>query len=139
MFKLDQQEFIQYRIEFTNSLTNYAHEIVGETMQPFDGEFDGDWDQLKIDCEDRIEEACERECIYTSDNYKLVQFMQNWFSEEVDEAEEHWAEYGFVFDNLDTYMTQLAYIIWRGHLHAAVDNRIEELESRTEARARHES
>lgn len=136
MFKLDQQEFIKYRVDFTNTLTNYAHEIVGETMQR-DGEFDGDWDQLADDCIDQIDEAADRECIYTSDNYRVVMFMQQWFSEEVDEAEQHWQDCGFVFENLDTYMTQLAYFIWRGHIHAAVTNRIEEMQSLTEARERH--
>ena len=29
MFKLDQKEFIAFRVEFQNTLTNYAHEIVG--------------------------------------------------------------------------------------------------------------
>jgi hypothetical protein len=134
MFKLDQKEFIAYRVEFQNAVTNHAHEIVGETMQS-DGEFNGDWDQLKDDCIDAIYEAADREAIYTSDNYKVVQFMQQWFSEEVDEAEQRVAECGFVFENLDTYMTQLAYFIWQGHIHAAVTDRIEELEQRAQEAA----
>lgn len=132
MFKLDQQAFIAFRVEFQNTLTNYAHEIVGETMQK-DGEFDGDWDEVACGCEDLISEAADRECIYTSDNYKVVQFMQQWFSEEVDEAEQHWQDCGFVFDNLDNYMTQLAYFIWHGHICAAVTRRIDELQEREAA------
>lgn len=132
MFKLDQKEFIAFRVEFQNALTNHAHEIVGETMQK-DGEFDGDWDQLADDCIEFIDDAADRECIYTSDNYKIVQFMQQWFVEEVDEAEQHWQDCGFDFQDLDTYMTQLAYFIWRGHIHAAVTDRIEELQEREAA------
>ena len=132
MFKLDQKEFIAFRVEFQNALTNHTHEIVGETMQK-DGEFDGDWDQLADDCIEFIDDAADRECIYTSDNYKIVQFMQQWFVEEVDEAEQHWHDCGFDFQDLDTYMTQLAYFIWRGHIHAAVTDRIEELQEREAA------
>ena len=132
MFKLDQKEFIAFRVDFQNALINHAHEIVGETMQK-DGEFDGDWDELACDCIELIDQAADRECIYTADNYKTVQFMQQWFSEEVDDAEQQWQDCGFVFENLDTYMTQIAYFIWHGHLHAAVTNRIEELQEREAA------
>ena len=42
--------------------------------------------------------------------------MQQWFCEEVDEAEQRFEDCGFVFENLDTYMTQIAYFIWQSHI-----------------------
>lgn len=134
MFKIDQKEFIEFRVEFQNALTNYAHEIVGETMQA-DGEFDGDWDGLRDDCRDQVHHAADRECIYHSDNYKTVQFFQQWFSEEVDEAEQRFDEYGMTFQGLDHYMGALAYFIWESHIEAAVSNRIDELQERAEKEA----
>lgn len=136
MFRLDQQEFIKYRVDFQNTLTNYAHEIVGETMQA-DGEFDGDWDSLRDECRDQIWHAAERECIYTADCYKVVQFFQHWDSCEIDEAEQTIEDRGGFFGvkTLDDMHIQLAYALWEAHLEAAVSNRIDELQERAEKEA----
>ena len=136
MFKIDQKEFIAFRVEFQNTLTNYAHEIVAEAMD-VDGDFNchNDYDSLRDTARDLIHPAADREVIYTADNYKTVQFMQQWFCEEVDEAEQRFEDYGMTFQGLDHYMSALAYFIWESHIDAAVTNRIDELEARAEEAA----
>lgn len=129
MFKLDQKEFIKFRVDFQKRLTWLADEIVTDAV--------GEHDSLNPMCEDkedffdsvfdRVTEECVRECIYTSDNHNLVQFFQTWDFEEVDEAEQRFQEYGHVFTGLDDLMGTLAYILWENHLTAAVQLRIDDL------------
>lgn len=134
MFKLDQQEFISFRVGFQKRLVDIAEEIVSTSMD-VDGDFNcfHNWDSLRETARDLVHQEADRECIYTSDNYKLVQFMQQWFSEEVDEAEERFVEYCFTFQGLDHYMSALAYFIWESHIECAVEQRINELQQLTEA------
>lgn len=124
MFKLDHQEFINFRVNFQKRLTDLADEIVTDA-EPVDA--DTDKEELFDAVFDRISEECERETIYTADNYNLVQFFQTYDFEEVDEAEARFQEFGHVFTGLDDLMTTLAYILWENHLIAAVQLRIDDL------------
>lgn len=136
MFKLDQKEFIAYRVGFQKRLTDIAEEIV-TTSVDVDGDFNcfHNFDSLRETASDMVHQEADREVIYTADNYKVVQFMQQWFSEEVDEAEQRFEDYGMTFQGLDHYMSALAYFIWEGHIQAAVTNRIDELEKIAEEAA----
>ena len=122
MFTLDRNEFIKFRVDFQKRLTDLADEIVTDT--DVDGQSKEDFFDSVFE---RLAEECFRECIYTSDNYKLVQFFQTWDFEEVDEAERRFEEFGHVYTGLDDLMNTLAYILWENHLTAAVQLRIDDL------------
>ena len=101
MFKLDHQEWVAYRVEFQKRLTDIADEIVC-------GQVDAGADLSEIDKYDLFEECFEiicqeadRECIYTSDCYKVVQFFQQYDIDEVYEAEQRLEEICFVYKGLD--------------------------------------
>lgn len=136
MFKLDQQEFIKFRVNFQDRITAIAEEIVAQAMD-VDGDWNCslDWDSLRETARDMVHPEADREVIYTADNYKTVQFMQQWFCEEVDEAEQRFEDYGMTFQGLDHYMSALAYFIWESHIDAAVTNRIDELQQGAEEAA----
>ena len=127
MFKLDHKEWMAYRKVFQKTLTDLADEIVC-------GRVDAGADLSEIDkydlfeeCFDIICQEAERECIYTSDCYKVVQFFQQYDIDEVYEAEQRLEEICFVYKGLDDLMTQLAYTLWENHLVAAVQLRIDDL------------
>ena len=127
MFKLDHQEFIAYRVGFQKRLTDLAEEIVEDCISIDDDINNIDKCDAFDQCFDRIVQEADRECIYTSDNYKLVQFFQQWDFEEVDQAEQRLEEICFIYKGLDDLMTQLAYTLWENQLVAAVQLRIDDL------------
>lgn len=127
MFKLDQQEFIAFRVEFQKRLTDLADEIVCDHVPAGADLSEIDKYDLFDECFDRICEEADREVIWTSDNHKLVQFFQQWDFEEVDQAEQRLEEIGFIYSGLDNLMTNLAYTLWENHIVAAVQLRIDDL------------
>lgn len=127
MFKLDHQEFIAYRVGFQKHLANLADEIVSDNVPCGADLSEIDKHDLFDECFERICQEADRECIYTADNHKLVQFFQQYDFEEVDQAEQRLEEICFIYKGLDDLMTQLAYTLWENHLVAAVQLRIDDL------------
>ena len=61
------------------------------------------------DVQEMIHQAADRQCIYTQDNWDVVNLMR--FSDEMYEAQVMMGPMG-EYDDLDAYMTALAYYIW---------------------------
>lgn len=129
MFKLDSQEFIKYRVDFQKRLTDIADEIVCEHVPAGADLSEIDKHDLFDECFDMIAQEADRECIYTADCYKVVQFFQQWDSCEIDDAEQTIEDRGGFFGvkTLDDMHIQIAYTLWENHLVAAVQLRIDDL------------